>query len=458
MFETRHSTKSRTPTLQGCGPVDVRHIGPEVELEATWFVVDPVEEAFHVLVRADRESRRTEAARAEALVVAYDLAVEDAAARFRSTRSRGGPIARSFLKQAASALKMTEGAVGHVLDTTVEATAMMPSTWSVFADGDAPWRAIDIAVRETVGIPEDRMLEWDVAVARIVRTCHASRLKDRLRRARERMLIDTAATRKRHAGANRRVVLEPAADGMADTLIHGPAPEWTAIDHALTQSAVLAKGKDGEDRSIGQLRHDILLDIITEGLKTNALPDPATKVQQRKGVAVQLILTVPALTLLAHGTAPATIEGYGPIDVETARRLAADAPTFTRVLTDPVSGVRLDMDRAMYRAPADLKRWVRLRDQECRDPGCRGPAHRTDIDHVQEWQHEGGTAAVNLVSVCRAMHLLKSKGLWQEHLEPDGTVTWISPWGHTMHDPPLERGDPAPAFLLEPAAEDDCPF
>jgi hypothetical protein len=241
----------------------------------------------------------------------------------------------------------------------------------------------------------------------------------------------------------------------------GGATDWVPVDHALTAAAVAAKGTEGETRSIGQLRHDILLDIVTEGLKAGALPDPATKVSQRRGVAVELLLTVPVLTLLGVGCAVPTVEGYGPVDIETARRLAADAPSFVRVLTDPVTGVRLTMDRTTYRPPADLKRWLRIRDQECRDPGCRRPAGHTDLDHAREWQHGGATDAVNLVSVCRSMHLLKSRGLWKERYEPDGSVTWTSPWGRTVTDPPVEPDDPVPVDLLPPALDEpgsDCPF
>lgn len=424
---------------------------------------DPVQEAFDDLTRLDREIRRLEAARAEMLVDAYRLAVDDLADRFGTSKDRGGPGARSFFKQAAADLQMTEGAVAHQVDTATEAMEHLPRTWRAFAEGRAPWRAVDIAVRQDLGIPLDRLDEYDEVASHAVRTVHASRLADRLRRARERILRDTAVVRRELAEADRRVELEPYGDGQAAFVARGPAPEWVAVDHALTAAAVEARKAPDEDRSIGQLRHDLLLDILTEGLKANALPTPASHVPQRKGVAVQLILQVPVLTLLGKDDAPATIEGYGPIDVETAKRLAADAPSFVRVLTHPVTGVRLDMDRQSYRPPADLRRWLRLRDQECRDPGCRRPAHRSDIDHALEWQHDGPTSAVNLVTVCRAMHLLKSMGLWQERIGADDSVTWISPWGRTIVDPPVEPGVPAPPNLLGGGAEpiddlDDCPF
>jgi len=442
----------------GAEPVPVDFCRTGLVLEALWLddEPDPVQAAFDDLSRIERQVRLMEAARAAMLVDAYKLAVDDLATRFGTSTDRGGAAARSFFKQAAAELAMTEWQVAHIVDTAQEAMERLPRTWALFFAGRAPWRAVELAVRHDLGVPLERLEEYDAAAQRLVQRVHASRLGDRLRRLRERILADSAVARRANAEADRRVDHEPMADGQSCLSVRGPGPEWTAVDHALTAAAVHARGVEGETRSIGQLRHDLLLDIVTEGLKANALATPAEHVPQRKGVNVVLHLTVPVLTLLGKDAAPATIEGYGPIDPETARRLSADAPSFYRVLTDPVKGFRIDMDREAYRPPADMRRWLRLRDQECRDPGCRRPAHRTDLDHAEEWRNQGRTRIENLVSICRSMHLLKSMGLWKEVVGPDDSITWIGPWGRTITDPPLEPGDPAPAELLPDG--DVCPF
>ncbi|MDH2444546.1 DUF222 domain-containing protein [Amnibacterium sp. CER49] len=423
---------------------------------------DPIHAVFNTLKAAEREVRRAEATRVEALLAAYDLTLADVVARFGRTHGgRGGSAARSFLKQAAAEVGTTEGALGRQLDTAIEVRTTMPLTWRAFLEGRAPWRAVDLAVAQNLGVPRDRMPEYDAVAAELVERTHAARLKDRLRRARERLLIDTATERRKAADAGRRVDFEPLDDGQAVLTIRGPAPELVAIDAALTASAVAAKGEAGETRSIGRLRFDIVVDLVNEWLQAGMrLPEADAMVTCRRGVAVQLFLTVPVLSLLGKDTAPAVLEGYGPIDLEQARELAASAPSFTRVLTDPIRGIRLTMDRTTYRPPADLRRWIRLRDPECRDAGCPRCGRLTDLDHAEEWQHGGGTNAANLVGICRSMHLLKSMGLWSERLEPDGSVVWTSPWRRTITDPPLEPGEPAPRELWPTGvfADDDCPF
>lgn len=173
------------------------------------------------------------------------------------------------------------------------------------------------------------------------------------------------------------------------------------------------------------------------------------------------------MTLLGTSEEPALLEGYGPIDAATARRIAAHAPSFHRLLTHPVTGVRLDLDRTTYAPPADLRLWVKLRDDTCRFPGCNRPASRSDIDHAEEWQHGGATSAANLVSLCRSDHNAKSSKLTRESLLDGEEVEVTTSWGRTFIDPPPDPMDPAPADLFPldvldrldlPDTPDDCPF
>lgn len=454
------------------GPVDLFwSLAADVQVE--W--PDPVTQAMDALEGVDRAFRMIEVRRVLALLTAFELGMSDLAERFGpSFATRGGVGARAFFKQVASTWGMREGAVARMLDAATEARASMPLTWAVFTAGRATWQAVDTAVRQIEGLGDDRLPEYDRVAADAVERTAVSRLKDKLRRSRERLQADTAIERRRAAEANRRVELEPLGDGEAALIIRGPAVQITAIDHALTKAAIAAHGHPDEDRAIGTLRYDLVQDLLLEGIKHAA--DPAVegsrvggrRVPQRKGVVPQVFITVPALTLLGHGDEPATLVNYGPIDFELARELAAAAPSFTRILTHPLIGVRLKMDRKVYAPPADLRRWLHVRDEFCRGPGCRRAAHLCDIDHVQEWHENGLTEDSNLVSLCRPDHLLKSVGLWTSELQADARVRWTSPWGRTVVTEPAEPSDSAPPHLLPadttdpsgsaPAEDDDCPF
>jgi hypothetical protein len=171
------------------------------------------------------------------------------------------------------------------------------------------------------------------------------------------------------------------------------------------------------------------------------------------GVRADVVLTVPVLSLLDHSDEPAELEGFGPIDIETARMLAANAPSFVRVLTHPETGAALSVGRDRYRIPEDLRRAVQLRDVTCRFPGCRRPARRCDVDHVTAWADGGATAACNLECLCEKHHRLKHATGWTPTLEQDGVVRWRSPLGLTYWTAPGDAWPPRPAPPPPPATE-----
>jgi len=160
-----------------------------------------------------------------------------------------------------------------------------------------------------------------------------------------------------------------------------------------------------------------------------------------------VVLTVPVLSLLGHGEEPADLEGFGPIDIETARQLAAQALSFIRVLTDPQTGAVLSVGRDRYRVPADLKTALMVRDATCRFPGCRRRAARCDLDHSTAWQDGGCTELGNLAHLCRKHHRLKHEAGWTVTHDGGGILTWTSPVGRVYRtEPATAVWPPRPAL------------
>ncbi|WP_051388771.1 HNH endonuclease signature motif containing protein [Arthrobacter sp. 35W] len=123
--------------------------------------------------------------------------------------------------------------------------------------------------------------------------------------------------------------------------------------------------------------------------------------------AAQILVTVPALALLGLTDEPAELEGYGPISADVARQLAAEAPSFLRLLTDPVTGETLDQAPTRYRVSDAMRVWLRARDRTCTFPGCNVATADTQLDHLLAWERGGTTTADNLASECPKHHLLK---------------------------------------------------
>ena len=106
----------------------------------------------------------------------------------------------------------------------------------------------------------------------------------------------------------------------------------------------------------------------------------------------------------------------------------ATGGTWRRLVTDPISGVVLDVGRTRYRPPAGLADLVRARDRSCVFPTCQIPAQRCDIDHLPPWSRGGTTSLDNLVTLCQAHHRLKHTPGWElTRDESTGDLSWRTP-------------------------------
>ncbi|MGG7466616.1 DUF222 domain-containing protein, partial [Plantibacter sp. YIM 135347] len=114
------------------------------------------------------------------------------------------------------------------------------------------------------------------------------------------------------------------------------------------------------------------------------------------GISPTVHVTVPVMTILGHEHQPGSLEGYGPIDPETAVRLSVNAKSFTRILTHPETGTVLSVSRERYVPPADMKRALAIRDTHCRAPGCNRLAKGCELDHTVPWSEGGETNVGNL--------------------------------------------------------------
>lgn len=204
------------------------------------------------------------------------------------------------------------------------------------------------------------------------------------------------------------------------------------------------------------MRADLICDLLIDG-STEHAPVEA------RGIRATVVVTVPALALLAgndadraaQGLGPAVVEGIGPIPLDRARELCGGADGWMRVLTHPETGMVLSVGRDQYRPPPSLRKLVKWRADRCMAPGCGIPATRCEIDHTLAWEHGGHTGLHNLAPVCRGHHMVKHHGGWQMTQLPDsgGALEWTSPAGRRYVVEPERR---VPVFRPSDAA--DAPF
>ena len=238
-----------------------------------------------------------------------------------------------------------------------------------------------VVVRAALDLPVEVRGRFDEEAARIAVECTPPQLRRRLRLVRERLHPESLTARHQRCAARRGVWLDGELDGMATLHLHLPAPEAHGAFDRIDRAARALEEAPEESRSLPQLRADVGTALLLDG-EIGERPDgsrPAAAVP--RGISPRVAVTVPVLTLLGRSEEPGVLEGYGPVDARTARRLAADAPSFTRILTHPESGAVLSVGRTSYRPPADLRRALALRDRTCRFPGCTRSASDRDVDH-----------------------------------------------------------------------------
>ncbi|MEJ7705337.1 MAG: DUF222 domain-containing protein [Geodermatophilaceae bacterium] len=201
-----------------------------------------------------------------------------------------------------------------------------------------------------------------------------------------------------------------------------------------------ARGATVDDRTADARRVDTLIDLIL-GAAAGQHPEAATP-SVRGGARpargpkprCRLDVTVAWTTLAGLDDEPAYLGGYGPIDADVARELAADA-TWRRLLTDPATGTVQNVGTTRYTPPAAMATLVRARDQICRWYGCRQPVSRCDLDHTVPFLH-GPTASWNLAGLCRGHHRLRTHTRWRADQDNDGLISWTSPTGlHATTEP-----------------------
>lgn len=390
-------------------------------------------------------------------------------------------VARSVRLELAAALRVSEHTAGLLLAHAEAMVHRYPAALASLSRAGMTERHAQLLVD---------LLDAASAPVRTKLTARAVELAEELpvgafRRALRR-LIDTeesATLTQRHEQAltARRVVVEPADDGMAWLHAFLPAVEAHAVHNRLTAMAraMTARpdragvdagvGEAGppadenapavapdDSRTLDQVRADILGDLLIDG-------DTAALAPEARGIRATVAVTVPALALLAaddadrhqNGHAPATVEGIGPIPLPTARQLCGGDTQWMRILTHPETGLTLSVGRTQYRPPAALRRLVRWRAEHCMAPGCTVPAHRCEIDHTIDWQHGGDTALTNHAQLCTGHHTIKHHGGWTVSQPPEhgGALLWTSPAGRQYLVHPQR---PTPAF--HPSDDSAAPF
>ena len=399
----------------------------------------------------DASLRFAEVAQTRLLARAGQLAATQAARAPESARVHEMAL-RSIAAELGGVLRVADRTVQRRIDEARTIVEDYPATLTAWEEGRITRGHVRVIMDAGCVVSTDRRGRFEAEAITRCETDTPNRVKAGLEILAER-LADRSFTDRHRDAANRRCVrVAPGRDGMSDLIATVPTVIADGVLDRLTQQAQViidAREKDdGDTRRIDEVRADIFADLLLAGSPS---VDPTAAGDAPGGlgaIRAQVQVIVPALTLLGADDGPADLVGRSPIDADTARCLARNTPSWTRVLTDPVDGTLVTIDR--YRTAVPQRHYLRARDQHCRFPGCRRAAIRCEVDHTIDAAQGGPTALWNLAHLCQRHHSMKQFTRWKVRQLPRGVLEWTSPTGRVYRE-----DAPAPPVAFTPASTGD---
>ena len=406
---------------------------------------DPYVVALEEVAALDRQIARLSAVRARRVTDARNHLHRQAP----TDTSTGGHVwstARvervELFTELAQFTRRTEYRAATLIDTSTALVDRLPATLAAVAAGAVSWEHAEVIAKHSDGLDGDALVSYDARLAALAAELNPKQLDRKARAQVEFSQRSTAVERAEKAAATRRIYVDPGADGMAYLTLFAPAPEIHAIaDRAARLAAGLRAG--GDPRSMGHLKLDVLCDLMLSG--ETSIPGAT------RGVRGRVHVMVPAMTILGVGQEAAILRGYGPIDPATAAQLTAEATSWRRILTDPITGRILTTDPRDYRPTARMIDHARLVHPTCVFPGCTVPSERADIDHTADHALGGHTTPENLAPLSQEHHKVKHHTRWQITQNGEDTLTATSPAGYRYTVSPEGKMRPAPQELLDRA-------
>lgn len=304
-----------------------------------------------------------------------------------------------------------------------------------------------VAVLASDDVDDDRA---DSAIRGILRfACHLppARLRERVARVVASIDPESAAKRRRRAARELTdVSLWREDDGMACLAVRGPAPDILGLRDVIQAraEAMSAYAAPHDDRTAGQWRLAAFLaafGLAPVGMPVVESPTAPTGAACAPGwlgpgsVRAEIRVVIDWDTLFGLSHNPGELEGYGPLDADLARALAADGE-WVRWVTDPVGDFLIDEGRRRFPG-ARLARFLRSRESRCKHPGCGVRSSNCDADHLPGYSEGGATAARDMSPTCPRHNRHRGPGGWRidtdvdlprdPHGPPD--PTWVSPLG-----------------------------
>lgn len=321
----------------------------------------------------------------------------------------------------AAAMTLTPRSADRQL-SLVSQLAELPRVWKALREGSIDLARAKVFCQETGHLDSDEARDVADSLVDAAAGLTSRQLGGRLRR--RCMENDPEAARRRYDDgvSERRVESHSNPDGTADLCVRQLPPHRVAAIVARLHRLARRTKRDGDERTLDQIRADLAGDFLDGHCNHTAGP---------KGtVELRVALT----TLMGLDEQAGEIPGWGPIISDLARQVATQQhhSRWTFVVDDRGEPIHTGTTRRRPTTPQ--RRHVQARNPRCSFPGCPAPATRCHMDHTIAYGRHGPTIVVNLGPLCARHHLrAKHRAGWQLEQPRPGHFHWTSPRGHHYH-------------------------
>ena len=323
----------------------------------------------------------------------------------RAARDRRGAVThstqlgmRELYAEVGAGLHMSEWQVARKVSLASVLTGMFSETLCAVSAGEISAEHATRIAEAGVSIADETVrAEFETVALDMAREMTPGQLKAALSGLVVRLDPEGTQERVRDAVERRKVTVRELEPGIARVAADVPTAQGVGAVDRLRQMAVEAFDQntagrreaepvdsEPDERTVTQIMADMLCDLLlTAGLSGHGATDEARDALSAIRPSVQV--TIPAATVTGARVGGAVVDGFGPIDDDTARRLAGNARAWTRVFTDPVhrsAGLRgpLPTVEAAEAVPASERSAVPIPRMPApctlvrhrpRDPACR---------------------------------------------------------------------------------------
>ena len=315
------------------------------------------------------------------------------------------------------ALTLSRRAADYRLSLAADIVQRLPQAWELLHAGSIDYAKARAFSDGTAHVSEETARSVVTQLAEVAPRLTVGQLRHRLRRLCISADPEDAEKREHTAHGERRLVIEPTPEGVADVHLFGVRmSDARAIGRRVNGHMISLQKEDRSGRTHDQLRADIARDLLLGGDASN-------------GGRGLVDIHVPAATL-DGGNEPGEIGGLGPVTADTARHIVRSQPGADHQITLlDENGNPTHIYTLSRRATKRIRRHMAALQPTCSFPGCLAAADDCDYDHEAPWSQGGETSTSNGGPKCDHDHELKDHG-WT-HRRIDKENRWTSPLGHT---------------------------